>query len=63
MTFEEQFGQLEQILTKLERGDLSLDASLKEYEHGVKALRSCHELLAKAEKTIEELDLQPAGEA
>jgi exodeoxyribonuclease VII small subunit len=61
MTFEEQFKQLEEILSKLERGDLSLDESLREYEHGVKALRGCHQLLGAAEKRIEELDLAPAG--
>ena len=55
MTFEEQFKQLETIVTKLEAGELSLDESLAEYEQGIKTLRSCREILDKAELRIEEL--------
>jgi exodeoxyribonuclease VII small subunit len=55
VTFEAQFKKLETILERLEEGDLSLDASLKEYEKGIKTLRSCHEILEGAERRIEEL--------
>lgn len=65
MKFEEQYRQLEEILGRLERGDLTLDESLQEYERGVAALRACREILAKAERRIEELSAAPAasGEA
>lgn len=55
MSFEEEYRRLEEILGRLEKGDLSLDASLAEYEKGVAALRACRDHLAKAEKRIEEL--------
>lgn len=55
MSFEAKFAELEEILARLEGGELTLDDSLSEYEKGVAALRSCRELLAKAEKRIEEL--------
>jgi exodeoxyribonuclease VII small subunit len=53
--FEEKHRELEEILRKLERGDLSLDDSIAEYERGIHALRACREILAGAERKIEEL--------
>jgi exodeoxyribonuclease VII small subunit len=63
MTFEEQYKALEEILGRLERGDLTLDQSLAEYERGVGALKSCREVLSKAERRIEELSIAGVGEA
>lgn len=59
MKFEDQYRQLEEILVRLERGELTLDESLQEYEKGVAALRACREVLAKAERRIEELSAPP----
>lgn len=61
MTFEEQYKRLEEILVRLERGDLTLDQSLVEYERGIAALRACRDALTKAEKRIEELSSAPAA--
>jgi exodeoxyribonuclease VII small subunit len=58
-SFEDRFKALSEILARLEEGDLSLDDCLKEYEHGVRAVGRCRELLDKAERRIEELT--PAG--
>jgi len=55
VSFEAKFAELEEILARLEGGELSLDDSLTEYEKGVGALRACRDLLAQAEKRIEEL--------
>ena len=63
MTFEEHYRQLEDILVKLERGDLTLDQSLVEYERGVAALRTCRDILGKAERRIEELSAAPGERA
>lgn len=63
MKFEEQYRQLEEILVRLERGDLTLDESLVEYERGIAALRACREVLGKAERRIEELSAAPASAA
>ncbi len=54
-TFEEALAELEQITAKMERGELSLDASLEQYERGTKLVRMCQERLDQAERRIEEL--------
>ena len=53
--FEEEMTKLEGILKKLERGDLSLDDSVAEYERGIAALRACRAALDGAERRIEEV--------
>lgn len=52
-TFETALGRLEQIVTALEKGDLSLDDSLKLYEEGIARARFCQERLEAAESKIE----------
>jgi len=61
--FEDRLKELEEILKKLERGELSLDESVAEYEKGLSALRSCRAVLASAERKIEELVRAPDGSA
>jgi exodeoxyribonuclease VII large subunit len=53
--FEEKLRELEEILKRLERGELTLDESVAEYERGIQALRACRDVLAGAERRIEEL--------
>src|ERR1700722_11799464 len=52
-SFEQALDQLETIVHALEEGRLGLDESLAHYEAGVKLLRRCHGLLARAERRIE----------
>ena len=52
-TFESQLARLQESLKRLERGDLSLDESLSEYEQGLKMLKSCYSYLDEAERKIE----------
>ncbi|MDA7948432.1 MAG: exodeoxyribonuclease VII small subunit [Hyphomicrobiaceae bacterium] len=65
MTFEAAMQELEQIVAKLEKGDVELEESIAIYERG-EALRShCDALLKKAEAKVEKITLdaegQPAG--
>ena len=66
-SFETGLGKLEGIVEKLERGELSLEESLKLYEEGIRLSRMCHERLQDAEGKIELLmknargDLQSAA--
>jgi exodeoxyribonuclease VII small subunit len=53
MKFEAALGKLEEIVKKLEEGDLSLDDSLRMFEEGVKLARVCSTKLAAAERRIE----------
>lgn len=53
LSFEQALGQLEQIVHKLEDGELDLSVALEQYEQGVKHLRHCFNLLGQAERKIE----------
>ena len=44
--------QLEEIINKMESGELSLEDSLKYFEEGVKIHRQCHIALTDAEQRI-----------
>ena len=44
--------KLEEIISKMESGDLSLEESLKFFEEGVKIHRQCHTALIDAEHRI-----------
>lgn len=50
--FEKALEELEQLVTRLEEGDLSLEESLKEFERGVKLTRDCQVELKEAEQKV-----------
>ena len=52
-TFEESLDALEKIVADLESGKLGLSEALSCYEDGVKHLKSCQQLLERAERKIE----------
>lgn len=52
-SFETSLAELEQIVTKLEGGDLPLEESLELFEKGIKLSRECRTRLANAERRIE----------
>ncbi|MGK5092978.1 exodeoxyribonuclease VII small subunit [Deltaproteobacteria bacterium TL4] len=52
-TFESALQNLENAVTKLEEGSLSLEDSLRFFEQGVQWSRQCHQFLDKAEKRID----------
>lgn len=51
--FEDAVRGLEEIVERLEKGDLSLDETLSEYENGIKLYKQCVALLENAEKKIQ----------
>jgi exodeoxyribonuclease VII small subunit len=70
--FEEHLTQLETVVEKLERGDLTLDESVRLFEDGMKLSGACKQELEQAEGRIQvlvegkggkmqpaDLDLQP----
>ncbi len=61
-SFETSLAELEQIVTKLEDGDLPLEESLDLFEKGIKLSRECRERLTKAERRIEILMKDDDGE-
>jgi exodeoxyribonuclease VII small subunit len=58
--FEEAIGQLEAIITRMESGEIGLEASMAEYERGVALARRCREILTQAEQKLEELSRDDA---
>jgi exodeoxyribonuclease VII small subunit len=51
--FEAALKQLEEIVQRLEKGELALEESLKLYEEGIRLSRICHSKLEEAEGKIE----------
>lgn len=62
-SFEASLDKLEEIVRKLEDGELSLDDSLKLFEEGIRLSRECKERLDQAEKRIEVLTKDESGNA
>lgn len=52
MTFEEAMAELEQVVGKLERGDVALDDSIKLYERGAELKKRCEAKLREAEEKV-----------
>ena len=50
--FEQSLEELEQLVEKMEAGDLSLDQSLTAYERGVGLYRQCEQALEQAELRV-----------
>ena len=59
--FEDALAKLEEIVKKMESGDLSLEDSLKSFEEGIRLVRVCSRKLDEAQRRVELL-LQEEGE-
>lgn len=59
--FEKALAELEQIVERLEQGELSLDESLKQFERGIGLARNCQTALQHAEQKVDIL-LRKNGE-
>lgn len=65
LSFEVALKELEEIVGKLERGDVELEESIANYERGEALRAHCDALLKKAEAKVEKItfdaDGTPAG--
>ena len=50
--FERSLDELEQLVQRMEKGDLSLDDSLQAYERGIALYRNCQTALEQAELRV-----------
>lgn len=50
--FETQLKELEQIVARLEQGDLTLEESLKLFAQGIQLARACQQALQEAEQKV-----------
>jgi exodeoxyribonuclease VII small subunit len=55
LTFEQHMRELEQLVGKLEQGELPLDDALKAFEQGMKLVTVCKAQLAQAELKVEQV--------
>jgi exodeoxyribonuclease VII small subunit len=59
--FEEALKELEEIVNRLEQGEIPLEEALQLFEQGVKLSRLCHTKLDEAQKRVEVLLKDEAG--
>lgn len=59
--FEQALEELENLVTRLESGDLSLDQSLAHFSRGVELTKTCQTILDDAQKTIDLLAEKDGG--
>jgi len=52
INFEKTFTELEKLVNQMEKGDLSLEESLKCFERGMKLTKDCQEALSEAEQKV-----------
>ena len=57
--FEKSLDELEQLVVRMEHGELSLDDSLQSFERGIALYRNCQSALDQAKLRVSEL-LDPA---
>jgi exodeoxyribonuclease VII small subunit len=62
LTYEEALTQLEEIVTRLEDGNLPLQETLDLYAAGQELLTLCSDLLDNAELRLQELQVNDDGE-
>ena len=58
--FEQSLDELEQLVVRMEQGELSLDDSLSSFERGISLYRNCQTALEQAELRVSQL-LDPAA--
>jgi exodeoxyribonuclease VII small subunit len=61
-TFEKDMGRLEELVKKLESGEISLEESLVAFEEGMKLAESLGKVLDKAQERVQKLTRGEQGE-
>ncbi|AJE45014.1 exodeoxyribonuclease 7 small subunit [Celeribacter indicus] len=63
MSFEQAMAELDQVVSKLERGDVALEDSIRLYERGAALKAHCERKLKEAEEKVEKITVGPDGNA
>lgn len=61
LSFEDAMKDLEEVVSELESGDLTLDKSIEKFKKGIELSNYCNKLLEDAEKTVTILIEQSDG--
>ena len=62
LSFEDALSELENIVSKLERGDAPLEESIDIYERGAKLKKHCEGKLKAAQLKVDKIVLAPNGD-
>lgn len=70
INFESSLKELEELVARMEQGDISLEESLRHFERGIVLSRSCQQALQNAEQKVHilteqkgKLEPQPFGDS
>jgi exodeoxyribonuclease VII small subunit len=61
MSFEQAMKELEEVVGKLERGDVALEDSIKLYERGAELKKRCEAKLQEAQEKVAAITLDGDG--
>ena len=61
MSFEEALAELEQIVRRLEGGQVKLDEAIHSYERGAQLKRHCETKLNEAQQRVDRIVIGPEG--
>ena len=61
MNFEDALAELEQIVRRLEGGQVKLDEAIQSYERGAQLKRHCERKLNEAQQRVERIVIGPDG--
>ncbi|MCJ7710561.1 MAG: exodeoxyribonuclease VII small subunit [Chloroflexi bacterium] len=61
LAYDDAFAELQRVVTALETGGGSLEATIAQYERAVALQRRCERLLAEAELRVQQLMARPDG--
>ena len=61
MSFEDALAELEQIVRKLEGGQVKLDEAILSYERGAQLKRHCERKLNEAQQRVDRIVVGPDG--
>jgi len=53
LDFENALNELEQLVERMEKGEISLEDSLKDFERGIELTRTCQQALKAAEQKVQ----------
>jgi exodeoxyribonuclease VII small subunit len=61
MSFEDALAELEQIVRRLEAGQVKLDEAIQCYERGAQLKRHCEHKLSEAQQRVDRIVVGPEG--
>jgi len=61
MSFEDALAELEQIVRRLEAGQVKLDEAIQSYERGAQLKRHCEHKLNEAQQRVDRIVVGPDG--